>query len=81
MKFLHTSDWHLGMALRGGVSYVNDQKYVIGEICRIAEDEGVDGILIAGDVYDKSIASQEAIKMCSRLLSHICLDLYDRRKP
>lgn len=32
MKFLHTSDWHLGMTFRGGISYKDDQKYVINEI-------------------------------------------------
>lgn len=75
MKLLHTSDWHLGMALRGGISYAIDQKYVINEICKIASNEGVDGILIAGDVYDKSIASQEAMKMCSEIISYICAGL------
>ncbi len=61
MKLLHTSDWHLGMTFRGGVSYAADQRYVIGRICSIAEKEKADGILLAGDVSDKSIASPEAI--------------------
>lgn len=61
MKLLHTSDWHLGMTFRGGMSYREDQRYVINEICNIAVDEKVDGIFLAGDVFDKSIASQEAI--------------------
>ena len=39
MRFLHTSDWHLGMTFRGGVSYRRDQKYMIEHICRIAVDE------------------------------------------
>ena len=54
MRFLHTSDWQLGMTFRGGVSYRRDQKYMIEHICRIAVDEQVDGILLAGDVFDKS---------------------------
>ncbi len=75
MKLLHTSDWHLGMALRGGISYAVDQKYVINEICRIAQAEEVDGIIIAGDIFDKSIASQDAIKMCDEIITYICAGL------
>ncbi len=75
MKLLHTSDWHLGMALRGGLSYAVDQKYVVNEICKIAVNEDVDGILIAGDIFDKSIASQEAIKMCDEIITYICANL------
>lgn len=51
MKFLHTSDWHLGMTFRGGISYCLDQKYAIEQICKIAVEEKVDGILLAGDVF------------------------------
>ena len=72
MKFLHTSDWHLGMTFRGGVSYASDQKYAIDRICRIAMDERVDGILLAGDVFDKSIASAEALKLYDEVMTHIC---------
>ena len=72
MRFLHTSDWHLGMTFRGGVSYRRDQKYMIDHICRIAVDEQVDGILLAGDVFDKSIASQEALQLYDEVMTHIC---------
>ena len=72
MRFLHTSDWHLGMTFRGGVSYRRDQKYMIEHICRIAVDEQVDGILLAGDVFDKSIASQEALQLYDEAMTYIC---------
>ncbi len=75
MKFLHTSDWHLGMTFRGGVSFIEDQKYVIDKICRIAADEKVDGILIAGDVFDRSIASSEALKLYDEVMTYICTNL------
>ncbi|MCR5603357.1 MAG: exonuclease SbcCD subunit D [Lachnospiraceae bacterium] len=75
MKFLHTSDWHLGMTFRGGVSYGRDQRYVIDNICRIAVNEKVDGILLAGDVFDKSIASQEAIRIYDEVMTYICAEL------
>ena len=51
MKFLHTADWHLGRKLEGRYRH-DEQTQVMDEICRIAHDEDVDAILIAGDVYD-----------------------------
>ncbi len=75
MKFLHTSDWHLGMTFRGGVSYAADQRYVIEKICQIAVEEKVDGILLAGDVFDKSIASTEALHVYDEVMTYICATL------
>ncbi|MCR5626273.1 MAG: exonuclease SbcCD subunit D [Lachnospiraceae bacterium] len=75
MKLLHTSDWHLGMTVRGGVNYEDDQKFFINEICKIAKEENVDGIMIAGDIFDKSIASSEAIKLYDDTVTRICADM------
>ena len=75
MRFLHTSDWHLGMLLRGGASYGEDQRHFIKEICRIAVTEKVDGILLAGDVFDKGIASQEALQIYDETMTYICDEL------
>ncbi|MCR5720135.1 MAG: exonuclease SbcCD subunit D [Lachnospiraceae bacterium] len=75
MKFLHTSDWHLGMNFRGGISYALDQKFAIEKICEVAVAEKVDGILLAGDVFDKSIASTEAIHIYDDVMTYICVTL------
>ena len=75
MRFLHTSDWHLGMTYTGGVSYRKDQEFFIDRICHIALDENIDGILIAGDIFDKSIASQEALKLYDDAMTYICASL------
>lgn len=72
MKLLHTSDWHLGMTFRNGVTYYEDQEYAIDRICKIAVDRKVDGILIAGDVFDKSIASQDGIRLLDQKMNDIC---------
>lgn len=72
MRFLHTSDWHLGMTYRSGVSYIEDQKKFIDEIADIAIREKVDGILIAGDIFDKSIASQDALKIYDEAMTILC---------
>lgn len=75
MKLLHTSDWHLGMSFKGGVSFEEDQRYVIDKICAIAIEEKVDGIIIAGDVFDRSIASREAVDLYDELITYICSKL------
>ncbi|MCR4648076.1 MAG: exonuclease SbcCD subunit D [Lachnospiraceae bacterium] len=75
MKLLHTSDWHLGMFFRGGISYKEDQEYAIQKICEIAVNEKVDGILLAGDVFDKSIASHDALDTYNDVITYICAEL------
>ncbi len=75
MKFLHTSDWHLGLSFRGGVSYGADQSFFIDEICRIALENKVDAILLAGDVFDRSIASPEALKLYDEAMTRLCAGL------
>ncbi|WP_407305751.1 exonuclease subunit SbcD [Desulfosporosinus sp. SB140] len=51
MRILHTSDWHFGRMLEGR-SRIEEQIQFIDELCTIVEDEAVDLVLIAGDVFD-----------------------------
>jgi DNA repair protein SbcD/Mre11 len=51
MKFLHTSDWHVGKTLKGR-DRLDEQRAVLAEITRIAQAHQVDAVLVAGDVYD-----------------------------
>lgn len=74
MKLLHTSDWHLGRS-EGVYSLEEDQRFFIDEICRIAAEKEVDAVLIAGDVYDRAIASKEAIKLYDYAMRRLCLEL------
>lgn len=74
MILLHTSDWHLG-AIDCERSLLADQEFFIDEICRIIERERVDAVLIAGDVYDRSVASAEAIKLYDDAMTRICKTL------
>lgn len=62
MKFLHTSDLHIGKNLFE-FNMLEDQKYILQEILDIAREEQVDGILLAGDIYDRSIPSTEAVQV------------------
>ena len=62
MKILHTSDWHIGKRL-GSVSRLNEQKDVLTEICDIADEQSVDAIVVAGDVFDTFNPPTEAIEL------------------
>lgn len=70
MKFLHLSDLHLGKRLNE-YSMLEDQEYILREILAIADREMPDGILIAGDVYDKSVPSAEAVTLLDSFLNSL----------
>jgi len=59
VKFLHTADWHTGKTLKGR-DRLEEQRAVLGEIVQIAEEQRVDAVLIAGDVYDTVAPSAPA---------------------
>lgn len=67
MKLLHLGDLHLGKSL-GDFDLIEDQKYILDQILEIIEKENVDGVLIAGDVYDKSIPSEAATNLLDYFL-------------
>lgn len=75
MKFAHISDLHLGIELNG-YSLIEDQKYILTKIINILDEQKVDGVLIAGDVYDKGIASLEAIKLFENFLTRLIKKQY-----
>ena len=71
MIFLHTSDRHLG-ATEGEYDLLEDQRFFIDEICRIIRERQVDAVLLAGDVYDRSVASAAAIRLYDYAMNWIC---------
>jgi len=70
MKFIHLSDLHLGKRV-SEFSMIEDQKYILNQIISIIDKEQPDGILIAGDVYDKSVPSEEAVLIFDAFLSQL----------
>ena len=67
MKLIHLSDLHLGKRV-SEFSMLEDQKYILWEILRIVEEEKPDGVIIAGDVYDKTIPPAEAVALLDEFL-------------
>lgn len=70
MKLIHLSDLHLGKRVNE-FSMIEDQAYILKKILGIVRDEEPDGVLIAGDVYDKSIPSVEAVGLFDDFLRHL----------
>ena len=62
MKFMHLADLHIGKRVNE-FSMLEDQQDILIKIINIIDEEQVDAILIAGDVYDKSIPSTEAVEL------------------
>ena len=67
MKLLHLSDLHLGKRVNE-FSMIEDQRYILKEILTIINDEKPDGVLIAGDVYDRTVPSEDAMKLWDEFL-------------
>ncbi len=70
MKFLHIADLHLGRRM-GDISLLEDQAYVLKQIVEIAKEEKADGILIAGDVYQKASPNAEAMTLFNDFVTSV----------
>ena len=70
MKLLHLSDLHLGKRVRE-FSMLEDQAYILMKIIEIVDEEQPDGVLICGDVYDKSVPSAEAVQLFDDFLCRL----------
>ena len=74
MRFLHSADWHLGRVYHG-VSLLEDQAHALQQFVRIAADTRPDAILLAGDIYDRSVPPAEAVRLLDLVLSELILEL------
>ena len=70
MKLIHLSDLHIGKRVNE-ISMMEDQEYILLQILRIIDEEKADAVLIAGDVYDKSVPSAEAVTLFDDFLCRL----------
>lgn len=75
MKFIHLSDLHLGKRVNE-YSMLEDQEYILKKIINVVDAEKPNGVIIAGDIYDKSVPAAEAVQTiytgCFLLIMRIC---------
>lgn len=70
MKLMHLSDLHLGKRLNE-ISLYDDQKYILQQLVRLAQENKPDAVLIAGDVYDKAVPAAEAMSLFDAFLNQL----------
>ncbi len=70
MRFLHTSDWHLGRTLHG-VSLLEHQRVFLRWLVTVAVDRRVDAVLVAGDVYDRAVPPPDAVQLLDDALADL----------
>lgn len=74
MKFIHTADWHLGKMVHG-VSMIEDQRFMLQELIRLLEQEQPDALVIAGDLYDRSVPPASAVNLLNETLFTINVEM------
>lgn len=70
MKLIHLSDLHLGKRVNE-FSMIKDQKYILDQILTVIDEERPDGILLAGDLYDRPVPSAEAVQLFDSFLTRL----------
>ena len=73
MKFIHTADWHIGRKLQQ-VDLLDDQEFVLNNLIEEIKEQDLDFIIIAGDLYDRSVPSREATTLLQELLIKINIE-------
>lgn len=73
MKIIHTGDWHIGKIVNE-FSMIEDQKYILSSLISLIEKEKPDALVIAGDIYDRSIPPVEAVELLNDVFKKILID-------
>ncbi|HBQ05893.1 MAG TPA: exonuclease sbcCD subunit D [Halomonas sp.] len=71
MRLLHTADWHLGRLFHN-LSLLDDQRHVLQQLLEIIDREQVDAVLVAGDIYDRSVPPAAAVTLLDEILGELC---------
>src|SRR5690606_12415861 len=74
LRLLHTADWHLGRVFHGR-SLLDDQAAVLDELVRMVRDQRPDAVLVAGDIYDRSVPPADAVRLLDETLTRIVVGL------
>jgi len=74
MKFIHTSDWHIGRQFHN-VSLLEDQRHVLTQIVDYLSTEKADALVIAGDIYDRSVPPATAVELLDEVLNKVCNEM------
>jgi len=73
VRLLHTSDWHLGKRLCD-TSLLDEQAHALDQLFSVLKDERIDALLVAGDIYDRSVPPEDAVALFSEFLTRVSRD-------
>jgi len=74
LKFIHTADWHLGKLVHG-IYMTEDQRFFLEQFVELVAEEKPDAVVIAGDLYDRSIPPTDAVELLDETLFRINVEL------
>ncbi|WP_394204045.1 exonuclease SbcCD subunit D [Shewanella waksmanii] len=74
MKFIHTSDWHIGRQLHSQ-SLLEDQAHILAQIVQLAGEHQVDAVVVAGDIYDRSVPPASAVALLDDVVNQLVNEL------
>lgn len=73
MKIIHTGDWHIGKLVHQ-IHMTEDQRHILNQFVELVKEEKPDAIVIAGDLYDRSVPPVEAVELLDEIFTKILLD-------
>jgi len=73
MKIIHTGDWHIGKIVNE-FSMIEDQRYILNSLVTLIKREKPDVLVIAGDIYDRSIPPVEAVELLNKVFNKILIE-------
>ena len=68
LRFIHTADWHLGRYFHGMHLTADQREIIMGQIVPFVREEGVEAVIIAGDIYDRGVPPVEAVDLFDEFL-------------
>lgn len=73
MRLLHSGDWHLGRQFHN-VSLIDDQAHLIEQFVKLANEQKVDAVIVAGDVYDRAVPPADAVSLLDEVLRKLVIE-------
>lgn len=70
MRFMHLADLHIGKKVNG-YSMLEDQKHVLKQVLQVVSEQCLDGVILAGDIYDKAVPAGEAVQVLDWFLTEL----------
>ena len=74
VRVLHTADWHLGKIVNE-FSMIEDQRHALEQLVEAVKTQNIDAVIMAGDLYDRSLPPKEAVALADEVLTQIVNEL------